>query len=474
MKKLEQWQDYISKRDLMKSTLRATRLYAVAPSIVEPGEFFVLQIVALGADGYPDQSYRDQVRFEANAPINGLPQTAQFGTEDQGILRLSGLSVAEEGTLLLRLQCERTLVSGACNPIWVQREPAYRIFWGDMHVHSELGQCGEHIYKSPDFGYWFGREVMALDYVAMADHARSLNDKKWVRTLETTKRHHDPGEFVTILGFETDYDGEDGGHFNIYYRGDEGDYRNFLLDAGGSLEKIYEFVRQRGAMAISHHNGRSIRGRDYAKSWPGGPDIEPVVEIYSKWGSSEELNSHRPVVRGAHPSETHYYRYALRSGYKLGVIGGSDDHNTCPGSYMDMWFPGDGGRRDFYRSSGLGAILCKELTRQSIWEALFARRCYGASGERFLLDFRIDDQVMGQEIVSRHPDIQVRAVASSPLRELCIIKDGREFHRVIAPGQECSVGITDEKFEGPSSYYARIIDEAGDAAWSSPIWVSRG
>ena len=227
-------------------------------------------------------------------------------------------------------------------------------------------------------------------------------------------------------------------------------------------------------MAISHHNGRGIRGRDYSKSRPGGPDIEPVVEIYSKWGSSEQLNSHRPVVRGAHPSEAHYFRYAIRNGYKLGVIGGSDDHNTCPGSYMDMWFPADGGRRDFYRSSGLGAILCKDLTRESLWQAIFARQCYATAGERFLLDFRVDGQIMGREIVSRRPEIQVRAVATSPLRELCILKDGLEFHRLRTPGQECSLQITDENLEGHSSYYARIIDDAGDAAWSSPIWVSRG
>lgn len=473
MKDIGKWREYITDDDVMKATLGATRLFGAAPSIVEPDEPFALHIVALGADGYPDESYRDNVRLETDADVRGLPEVIEFGADDEGIVRVDGLSAPGEGIVLIRFSCDRTQVGGACNPIWVKRDPPYRIYWGDLHTHSILGKCGTQTAKSPDFGYRFGRDVMRLDYAAMADHARSLDDESWKEVMAAAKRHHEAGEFVTFLGFEGDYDGPDGGHFNLYYRGDDGDYRNFRVEKGGTLDAVHDFAKERGALAVSHHNGRRIRGRDYSISRWGGLEIEPVVEVYSKWGSSEEWHSHRPVWRGGYPSDTHYFRYAVAHGYRLGVIGGSDDHSTCPGSYMDMWYPRDAGRRGFYRSSGLGAILATELTREALWDAMFHRRCYATAGERFLVDLRVDGHLMGEEIGSRRPHIEARVVGPAGIREVVIVKDGQDWHRVDSPGQDCAVELVDDELESESSYYVRAIDQAGDAAWSSPIWVRR-
>jgi len=156
------------------------------------------------------------------------------------------------------------------------------------------------------------------------------------------------------------------------------------------------------------------------------------------------------------------------------MMGGSDDHNTCPGSYMDMWYPGDGGRRDFYRSSGLTGVMARELTREALWEALRARRCYATAGERFLVDFRIDGALMGTEIESERPNLEATVVGTSKLREVVVVRNGEEWLKAEPKGTECRLEVTDEPSAGVTSYYLRAIDSTGDAAWSSPIWVRRG
>ncbi|MGA7669894.1 MAG: hypothetical protein WBW04_05695, partial [Nitrolancea sp.] len=60
--------------------------------------------------------------------------------------------------------------------------------------------------------------------------------------------------------------------------------------------------------------------------------------------------------------------------------------------------------------------LAHELTREGIWEALRARRCYGTSGPRIILDVTVDGHPMGSEpSLSGTPEIAVRAHGTAPI-----------------------------------------------------------
>jgi hypothetical protein len=92
----------------------------------------------------------------------------------------------------------------------------YRLFWGDLHVHSVLGKCGTpHLPKQPDFGYWYARDIFGHDFCSITDHASKLDEESFEQVKSSAERWHTPGKFVTLLGFEGDYDGEDGGHFTL-------------------------------------------------------------------------------------------------------------------------------------------------------------------------------------------------------------------------------------------------------------------
>ena len=56
----------------------------------------------------------------------------------------------------------------------------------------------------------------------------------------------------------------------------------------------------------------------------------------------------------------------LRQGHKFGFVASTDHHAGFPGSYGD----------------GMAAVLAEEKTRESIWEAIKARRTYAVTGDR--------------------------------------------------------------------------------------------
>ena len=459
------------------------RVWVSGPSIVEPNERFDIKVSLLRLDGYLATNYEGELIVEGGNGIEGLPDTLIFSKDDCGIKVLDNCRVPYEGIFRFEISPSKGFFpTGCCHPIWAVKRPEYRLFWGDVHVHSVLGRCGSpYLPKSPDFGYWFARDILGHDFCSITDHASLLTDDAWEKIRSSLKRWHSPGRFVTILGFETDYDGEDGGHFNIYFPTDNGYFKNFKMEAGGTLNSIFDFTLSSRGIAVCHHTSRVVCGRDFSKSRFGGLEIEPVMEIYSQWGSSEEYESSRPTIEGRHPSPSHYYRYALKHGFKLGVIGGSDSHCTTPGGSVPMVYPRWGGKQLFPYPGGVAAIYTNELTRKGLFDALRARRCYATSLEKILIWIEAEGMPMGSEIESSKVEIDILVSCTyPPLREVVIVKNGRVAARFGKFGKDEGFDSSkrtfrltwrDKDFNGESSYYVRAIQFDGDLAWSSPIWI---
>lgn len=461
----------------------ATRVWISGPSIVSPREEFALRVSLLRLDGYPATDFEGELLLEDNSGIENLPGKLIFSKEDQGSLVIPDCAVPEEGIYSFKVSPSRgSFPAGHSHPIWVRSGFPYHLVWGDLHVHSRLGKCGvPHLPKHPDFGYWYARDVVGHHFCGIADHAGKLNDEDWEQLKSSARRWHYPGKFISILGFEGDYDGEDGGHFNLYFPSHEGKYKNFESSAGGTLDAIFDFARDHQALAICHHTSRSVCGRDFSKSYFGGQDIEPVMEVYSQWGSSEEYASSRPTIEGRHPGEEHYYRYALQHGFHLGVIGGSDSHCTIPGGPVPMVYPQWGGKQLFPYPGGVTAIYTTELTPKSLFEALRARRCYATSFEKILVWMESKGAPMGSEIEATSAEIDILVSSTyEPLIEVLVVKNGEvaarfgnfgEGRGFDAQRRTFHLVWRDENFSKESCYYIRATQFDGDMAWSSPIWI---
>jgi hypothetical protein len=68
------------------------------------------------------------------------------------------------------------------------------------------------------------------------------------------------------------------------------------------------------------------------------------------------------------------------------------------------------------RARRLTAFLATELTREGLWEALRAHRCYGTSGPRIILDVSVNGRPMGAELITSEPPVvRCRVLGTAPL-----------------------------------------------------------
>jgi hypothetical protein len=166
---------------------------------------------------------------------------------------------------------------------------------------------------------------------------------------------------------------------------------------------------------------------------------------------------------------------ALRRGYRLGMIASSDNHVGMPGrSYphdrqIHTPFPG-----------GLAAVWAPELTREAIFDAVRARRCYGTTGARIILEFSVDGEPMGGELQvddARAPrKIRVHARGTDVITRLEILRNGQVVHTALPEPRQAEDILSlewqdDAAIQGTAFYYVRLQQADGEMAWSSPIWV---
>ena len=439
------------------------RIRVIAPSSVAPGAPFDVLIVSL--DPYE------------NASSTWHEGDCLLGTDDEalsGPLSFHGscrVSVALDGDGVQRLSYRGVL----SNPIRVTENPRGP-YWGDTHIHTRWSH--DAIGRFP---YEYARDVSGLDFAAVCDHAESAT-LYWDHLVALANEHDDPGSFVALVAYENGL-GHPSGHYNTYYIGSEG---NCYLkpEFGGDIEKLNPMLDPEDAMTIPHHTAigwnrpPSSTAVDFSKL---DERYTPVLEIYSHHGQSEryapdhvnayEFNRwHKAGERTNRSLPGHFAQDAWRMGKRLGVIASSDDHY------------GQGGM-DF---EGIAGVFADELTREGIWRGIRGRHCYGTTGERILVDLRINGTEMGQETTARtgeELEISVEVHGTYVLSRVELLRLNEysgEFVTVFEerPFELDFETVVREQFGAPVMYYVRVqqegmIQDRGIFAWSSPIWVDR-
>jgi hypothetical protein len=228
---------------------------------------------------------------------------------------------------------------------------------------------------------------------------------------------------------------------------------------------------------VPHHTTRTGKHGEISDDIYPGPHIMPVIEIHSKWGTSEYRGNPNPL-KEIHPGPS-YTRDFLARGLKLGFIAGTDSHATMPsGGGVE---PGD-----IDRLPGLTAVRCPELSRQSVFSALRNRQCYAASSERILMHGSIAGRTFGEELLSDDlstpPKIDVLVAAKSDIAQIDLVRNGETIHSVTPHSWKARVSYEDGedlnklKLGSPHLrsfvyYYVRVTCESGAQAWSSPVWI---
>lgn len=479
------------------------------PSVLVEGEQFALKISVTGPDALPVDSFPCSIRFENCRGVAGLPESYRL-PPDSYTGQIPGLRCTGSDVVLIRAIVEMPDTSGidtlvVANPAWVFSDPPYRIFWGDLHVHTEYSNCHRWRCQDPEWCYQYARDVSLLDFVAPADHLRGIasESSRWPRLQKLARQYNVPGEFVSFLAFESSHAPGHGGDNNVYYRDDEAPY--FWVEREDMhgiapevhLTHLWDQLDDTGKkyFTVPHHTGRSWKYRSWDEDYHD-PECEPLFEIYSSWGSSEKRPSRFPMNGGGN-EDVSFYVDALRAGARFGVIASSDDHATLPGGvhhHRTQPFrppPTDSG----YAHKGLAAIRSPLLERKHLFDCMRARDTYGTTDALSLLDVYVNDAGMGEEIpctseLRRKRRIEVRYTPHDAAScRVVLMRNGEELMEERLQGEELVERVNTVLFEDDEPleeaairgakyhpepfvvYYVRVRASNGAQQWSSPVWI---
>jgi hypothetical protein len=383
--------------------------------------------------------------------------------------RASGLSVTSN-------QVSCTSAEGA---------PEQRLYWGDFHWHTAFTDGRRRVGQV----YQYARDAMGLDFAGCTDH--DPNPEMWQKLCDAVDEFHDPGRFVTLYGYEWTAHDTGQGHKNVYFR-EKGPpafecSRRNPDSPYGYAEALWAALEslETDALTIPHHSASAWFPVPWSKHHER---FQPLVEIYSIWGSSECWGGPRTIrygrVQPAHLAG-HSVRDALGRGLRLGFVAGSDSHNgRCAfgGGGRDHHDADYGSREEPLYPGGITGVWAPELTRDAIWDALRARRCYATTGSRIRLHFTLNDVPMGSSCTLTASDaprhVKVEVWGTAPIARIDLIKNGVEFKA--SGGEQGDDGMWHTRFEyvdeelvvDTDYYYARVIQADAELAWSSPVWVS--
>ncbi len=342
----------------------------------------------------------------------------------------------------------------------------YRIYRGDTHRHSEISMDGNND-GSLLQTYRYAIDAAQLDFLLASEHnplgGPDIDYINWLLQ-QTADVLSVSDAFQPFYGYERSLRYPNG-HRNILFAS-RGNPTLPISDAErigeeGS-ERLYEYLRKYDGIAISHTSASSGMGTDWRDN---DPEVEPLVEIYQ---GDRVSNEYEGAPRAAYGENLRsapggfqragFVWNAWAKGYKLGVQAASD-HLSTHISYA--------------------CTIAEEFTREGMLEAMKKRHSYGAT-DNIILDYRLQadgKEYLQGDIVSVNGDfrLSVKVIGTSPIRQIDVIRDQTFVHNRQNLGQETSFSFVDNEAEaGEHYYYVRVLQNDGNLAWSSPIWVSSG
>jgi hypothetical protein len=451
------------------------RVMLVAPSVVEVGEPFDIAVSVLDRHGLPCTRGTGQVKLK-RGPLLPCTQRVAFESGEVAARRLAAGLCGEEG--LFRIEAEYEGKAVVSNPVGCVRKARGRLWWGDPHIHTVLSDCHADRCRMPDVASVMARDVYFLDWVTLADHVSNGRGSrgKWRALRLTEARYTEPGRFVMLPGYEASLKGGCGGDNNIYFLGDLALYVD--EHDGGNVRTLCEKLEGTRFFTVPHHTSRTGKHGAIPESIYPGPERMPVVEIHSKWGTSEHRGNSTPLHKIADGPV--YVQDLLRQGYHLGFVGGTDTHTSL--TFARGIEPGH-----IDRPPGITAVAASRLSQRSIFENILRRNCYAASGQRIFLEVTVAGKPMGREVVCSPGSapagrtIRVLCGAEEAIAAVEIVRNGEVIHTHHPDSWKAEFSFTDtEPLDACAItatrmktnfvyYYVRVTTPSMAKAWSSPV-----
>jgi len=295
------------------------------------------------------------------------------------------------------------------------------LYWGDVHNHcgisygygtleNALVAAGEQLDFCAVTGHamWPDIPPRGPDTDYLVDfHERGFSRlaASWDDVRRTVAAANRPGHLVTFQSYEI-HSRAHGDH-HILSPDDD-----LPLVEAASPRELVERLSGHQVIAVPHHIA-------YAPGYRGinwetfSPDMSPVVEVYSKHGSGFSQDGPYPYLHTMGPRDgRNTALYGLRQGLHFGFTASTDHHAGYPGSYGD----------------GRVAVWAEDFTRDAIWRALLARRCYAVTGDKIACRFSVGGSPMGSVVERPGPhEITLNVRGCDALDQVIVYRNGRPW-----------------------------------------------
>jgi hypothetical protein len=277
----------------------------------------------------------------------------------------------------------------------------YTLYWGDLHRHSLVSRCTAGDEPSLEDFYRYAWDVCEYDFWAVTDHSENSSDYQWWTIQKIADLFHIPGCFVPLYGFE--WTSPDTGHQNVIFGDVERGAPIFSAFAEGSTTPtgLWEGLASHPdypAITIPHHPGAAMVHNDWDYH---DPRFSRLVEIFQACrGNYEAPGAFRQYADATR--EGTFVIDGLRRGHRFGLIASSDHGH----------------------GAGYVGAFAQRLTRGSVFEALHSRRTFAATTRGLVLDVRMGDAFLGEEVTAERRELAIHAEGYTDLARVDVVRNG--------------------------------------------------
>lgn len=369
-------------------------------------------------------------------------------------------------------------------------QETFQPYFGLLHAHTSFSDG----LGNPDQAFG-GAKQAGLDFFALTEHnhdqaggSGERGDGIFLTTplYEELKRaadaHTRAGEFVAIYGQEFSTISR-GNHVNIFLASEICDVPN------GDFKELYEaWLPAHPEVPFVQFNHPDV-SRDQSERTPGSKrNNDYGIDDYGQSFSAlaEAIRGRVALMEmiigpafGRHTDKPHHngrhepdYLFYLNQGLRLGVSVGQDNHDPNWGTSTH---------------ARLG-VWAKELTRDEIFRALAARRCYASEDENIEVRFTANGRWMGGSVQpDENGEVALEIGITDPdepgadYRIEFFYDDavGGDEAKVIqsADARGDQISWTLRHIPQPGGYYflklsqRSTAEDVEDDVWTSPIWV---
>jgi hypothetical protein len=416
----------------------AMLINAIAPSVVAVNEPFAVRLRV-------EDQYWNPAKFEGgkfNVSLNGKPVGEINVAAGKYTAQLDGVKIAIEGGYKFDVTSADGRFTCKSNPVLVERNPQQRIYWGELHGHSGWE---EGVGTVPRY-YEFARDVAYLDFASLTGHDLFLSQKGWDEIRRETEKANRAGQFVAYMGYEWTQQFRNGGHHNVFFKADKGNYVTRWEAPKPNLlyEKLRAIDATDNVLIIPHaHEPGDWNYND--------AEMERLVEIFSMHGSFEYFGQ----------------RY-LRRGYRTGFVAASDDHTGHPGYSPAI----------ISTRNGLAAVYSDKLDRDGIWRGMKERATYATSNAtRPVVKMSVDDKRVGEAVATGViPTIKARVLGTAAIDHVDVIHNGQvEYRRDYLTPRPNDPTAIQVMFHTPTETPGdEVMSPRGGVGWGGWIEITGG